>query len=138
MATQPQDSRDEEQKRRCALLAKLKEEVANPNTPGDTRQTYSRVIESTEQEIAWEQLPDDWKKPYRKELNMCNATIANEDLPWSFRKKYVGRKKDIENLLAMDKSNDIYKALFRGILNWILLLFLLGLIVTVALMFFRR
>ena len=138
MATQPQESRDEEQKRRHSLLAKLKEEVAKPNTPDDTRQTCSRVIEFMEQEIAWEQLPDDWKKPYRKELNMCNATIANADLPWSFRKRYVERKKDIENLLGMDKPNDIFKSLFRGVLSWILFFFLLTLIVVVVLIIIGR
>jgi hypothetical protein len=38
MATQPQETKEEQQKNQWSLLAKLKEDVANPNTPDDTRQ----------------------------------------------------------------------------------------------------
>ena len=138
MATEPQETNEEKQKNRKSMLAKLKEDVANPNTPDDTRQLYSKLIEFNEQQIALEQLPDDWKKPYRKELSMCNATIANADLPSSFRKRYVERKKDIEHFLTMDKANDIDKALVRGILSWVLLLVVLTLIVTILVLISRR
>lgn len=79
------------------------------------------------------------KKTYRKELSMCKATIANADLPSRFRKGYVERKKDTEHLMRMDKPNDVFKALFRNVLRWILFFVLLAaLIVTVTVITSRR